>query len=103
MVYVTQFKGNLDLTFKNKAQRKKVQKQIEELEASWMVDGDHLKWDGSENTENYIKWLKHILVHIMKEEGVSANGEIRWKGEDMGDSGLFEVVDNHLVTKGGHV
>ncbi len=102
MNYNTRFKGSLDLTFKNKSQRKKIQKKVEELEVSWMVDGDHLKWDGSENTTNYIKWLKHIL-DMIKEEGVAANGEIRWMGEDMGDSGAVEVVDNHLISKGGHV
>ncbi len=101
MSYYIQFKGDLDLNFKSKTQKKKIHKRVDELETGWTIEDTKLKWDESKDSANYLKWLKYILTEEFAPENIIANGTIRWLGEDMGDSGEIIITDNHLSYKGG--
>ncbi len=103
MSYNTVFKGQLYLEYNkktSKAERKRIQKRVKDLEINWVVENDQLKWNGALFSTNYLKHLKDILDDIFTPEGVTANGIIKWLGEDMGDSGTIIVTSNHLTFKG---
>ncbi len=105
MSYNIDFRGQLDLDFGKKS-KKKVKEIVEEIEAhesNWAVEENSVVWNGSDNSENFLDNLKDIIDSILKKYGVTANGLIKWRGEDMGDSGEIEVKDNSFKFIGGHI
>lgn len=66
-------------------------------------DGQFLQWDGSEKFYNYVEWLKYLIDKILAPRGYKLNGVVGWQGEDRGDIGKIEVVDNVVRTLRGQV
>ncbi len=64
------------------------------LWCQWMVNNDHLEWDGSEKFQSYVEWLEYLIDHFFNPWGYVLNGEIRWQGEDSDDRGVIYVQDN---------
>lgn len=66
-------------------------------------DGQFIQWDGSEKFYNYVEWLKYLIDKILAPRGYKLNGVVGWQGEDRGDIGKIEVVDNVVRTLRGQV
>ena len=66
-------------------------------------DGQFIQWDGSEKFYNYVEWLKYLIDKILAPRGYKLNGVVGWQGEDRGDIGKIEVVDNVVCTLRGQV
>ena len=66
-------------------------------------DGQFIQWDGSEKFYNYVEWLKYLIDKILAPRGYKLNGVVGWQGEDRGDIGKIEVVDNDVRTLRGQV
>jgi len=66
------------------------------LWCQWVIseDGTRLEWDEGEKFYDYIPWLKYYINHFFKKWGIKLNGRIRFQGEDPGDKGIIEVIDN---------
>lgn len=62
----------------------------------WIPTEDrlHLEWDGNEKFYEYIEWLEYLIKNIIAPRGYILNGEVEWEGEERGDTGRIEVVDN---------
>lgn len=66
-------------------------------------DGQFIQWDGSEKFYNYVEWLKYLIDKILAPRGYKLNGVVGWQGEDRGDIGKIEDVDNDVRTLRGQV
>ena len=64
-------------------------------------DGTEIVWDGSEKFYHYIEWLEYLIATFLKPWGYKVNGIVEWQGEDRGDTGVIEVVDNVVTTHEG--
>ena len=106
MYYNTEFRGNLNLDFGKRSKKRKEEliKTIEDHSSNWIVEEDTLCWNGesdSEESQKYLNDLKEVLDDILFKNGVKVNGIIKWRGENMGDTGEIVVVDNLITSKGG--
>jgi len=61
-------------------------------------DGCGIQWDGGEKFYDYVAWMKYIIEHFLKPWGITANGLIRWYGEERSDVGTIVVKDNEVTT-----
>ena len=59
-------------------------------------DGTEIAWDGSEKFYNYIEWIQYLIATFLAPWGYKVNGEVVWQGEDTGDVGVIEIVDNEV-------
>lgn len=66
-------------------------------------DGKCIQWDGFEKFYNYVEWLKYLIDKILAPRGYKLNGVVAWEGENRGDIGKIEVVDNVVRTLRGQV
>ncbi len=98
--YNVKFRGGFDVKFKNKSQAKKIKKEIDSLGISWTIEDDQLKWDGSHMCVNYLQHLHDVLTNIFKRNHIEISGEVRWMGEDMGDSGVISIEDGRVLFNG---
>ena len=57
-----------------------------------------IRWDQGEKFYNYVEWLQAILDNILKPAGVGLALEVRYQGDDVGDSGILRI-DNGVVVK----
>ncbi len=105
MSYNTDFRGQLDLDFGKKSKKKvtEILKEIEDHESNWTSGENCIVWDEADDSEHFLDTLKDIIDSILKKHSVVANGTIKWRGEDMGDSGTIEVKDNAFKFIGGHI
>ena len=71
------------------------------LWCQWKItdeDGvDVLEWDGGEKFYEYVSWLEYLIGHFFSKWGVLLNGEIEWRGEEWGDTGIIHV-ENNVIT-----
>ena len=58
---------------------------------------DGIVWNQGEKFYDYIKYMDWVCGWL-KERGISANGELHWRGEDMRDTGRIVVTDNVVKT-----
>lgn len=56
-------------------------------------DGKHLEWDGGEKFYAYVEWLAYVVEHFLQPWGRALSGEVRWQGEEIGDSGVITASD----------
>jgi len=63
-------------------------------------DGLEIEWDGGEKFYNYTEWIYYIINKILKPNGYTLNGSVRWRGEEFDDDGVMEVRDNVLFENG---
>jgi hypothetical protein len=72
------------------------------LWCQWIPTGDGLEieWDGGEKFYNYTEWIYYIINKILKPNGYTLNGSVRWRGEEFDDDGVMEVRDNVLFENG---
>lgn len=54
---------------------------------------DAIGWDGNEKFYNYTAWMQWVCDWL-KGIGITANGTLKWSGEETQDVGLLTVVDN---------
>ena len=59
-------------------------------------DGTEIAWDGSEKFYNYIEWIQYLITTFLAPWGYKVNGEVVWQGEETGDVGVIEIVDNEV-------
>ena len=71
------------------------------LWCQWIINKDHLEWDGGEKFYNYIEWLEYLIAHFFEPLGYKLNGDIEWQGEDYEDFGTIHVVDNEVTEQYG--
>jgi hypothetical protein len=63
---------------------------------------DAIVYDGNEKFYEYDKWMAWLLAHLAT-LGISANGDIFWQGESIGDIGTLSIKDGILtVIKGAN-
>ena len=58
------------------------------------VELDKFKWDEGEKTYEGIEWIKFFVNKVIewnKEKEISVEGEMEWRGEEMGDNGQVKV------------
>lgn len=61
--------------------------------------GTGLIWNSGEKFYDYIHWLRWLIKHYMKPRGIVLNGEIRWQGEEIEDTGVIVATNNKITTK----
>ena len=73
------------------------------LWCQWTVreDNDKIGWDGGEKFYHYVEWMRYIINNFLAPWGYVANGEIAWRGEDIGDVGIIIVDDNDVSSHSG--
>lgn len=59
-------------------------------------DGLSIEWDGNEKFYGYIEWLSYIIHKILIPNYYVLNGKVTWQGEEVGDVGEIEVIDNEI-------
>jgi hypothetical protein len=57
-------------------------------------EGTAIVWDGVEKFYSYGEWLTYLIKHFLQPWGYVLNGEMRWEGEEEGDSGTIFVESN---------
>ncbi len=62
-------------------------------------DGSGLQWNGGEKFYDYIHWLRWLIKHYFVPHGITLNGQIRWQGEEITDSGILKVIDNKVTSQ----
>ena len=61
----------------------------------WTPNGnDRIKWDGGENFDEYVEWIKYLIDAYLKPWGYVLNGSVHWTGEDPGDLGEIQINDS---------
>ena len=58
------------------------------------VRGDCFTWDCGEKTYEGVEWIKFFVNKVIewnKEKEISVEGEMEWRGDDMGDNGKVKV------------
>jgi hypothetical protein len=64
-------------------------------------DGTEIEWNGAEKFYHYIEWLEYIIENFLKPWGYKLNGLVEWQGEERGDTGVIQVVDNVVTSHEG--
>ena len=65
----------------------------------WEInDKGNLAWNG-EKFHEYILWLEWLVKHVFEPVGAKLNGEIRWRGDNMGDEGILVMTNNKLTMR----
>ena len=60
-------------------------------------DGTTLAWDKGEKFYDYTEWLQYIVKHFLIPWGMTLNGEVQWRGEDVDDRGTIYAVNNEVT------
>ncbi len=63
-------------------------------------DGLELEWDGGEKFYNYTEWLFYLINKVLEPNGYILNGIVEYQGEEIGDNGEIEIVNNHIRLNG---
>lgn len=56
--------------------------------------GLEVSTDGDNKWYEYLDWLRYVIEHFIKPWGVSLSGEVRYEGDELGDSGTIFIKDN---------
>ncbi len=56
-----------------------------------------IKWDGSEKFYDYVEYLQAILDNILKPNGLTLTGEVKYRGEDNEDYGVLRIEDGEVI------
>lgn len=69
------------------------------LWCQWTPTDDmmHIEWDGGEKFYPYIEWIKYIISKVLAPRGYVLNGNVDWQGEENGDTGTIDIVDNVVM------
>lgn len=57
-------------------------------------DGTEIVWNGAEKFYYYVEWIDFLVEKFLKPWGYKVNGRVEWSGEEQGDIGVIEVIDN---------
>ena len=71
------------------------------LWCQWVIEDNCIVWDQGEKFYEYTRWLEYIIGRILKPNGYTCNGVIRWRGEDFNDVGTIIVKDNEVQEQSG--
>lgn len=58
------------------------------------VDETTMCWNGSEKSYEIPAWIQLLIDCVFAPRGYSLNGELEWRGEDYGDTGVITITDN---------
>ena len=53
-------------------------------------------WSEVLNVRDHVEYLKYTIEHFLKPWGYILNGDVHWKGEAYGDTGILRVKDNEV-------
>lgn len=59
---------------------------------------EHIVWDGEEKFYKYAEQLDWLCKWLAARH-ISANGSLDWQGEEVGDTGILDVVNNQVMVK----
>jgi len=59
-------------------------------------DLSEIEWDGGEKFYHYKEWLEYIIENFLDPWGYVVNGQVNWRGEEIGDVGILSVEDNEV-------
>ena len=62
-------------------------------------DGNQIEWNGAEKFYDYIEWIEYLIKHFLVPGGYVLNGDVMWQGEEIGDVGMIQIVDNIVDIK----
>tara|TARA_R110000796_G_scaffold1673_4_gene6977 strand:+ start:1092 stop:1817 length:726 start_codon:yes stop_codon:yes gene_type:complete len=63
-------------------------------------DGTEIEWDGVEKFYMYTEWIVYLIEKILKPNGYTVNGEVKYRGEEWDDNGVIQVRDNYVYLDG---
>lgn len=71
------------------------------LWCKWVPTADRqgIEWNGMEKFYDYIEWIRYLIEHFLRPWGYTVNGSVCWQGEEVGDAGTIEVVDNFVKSR----
>jgi hypothetical protein len=69
------------------------------LWCKWAIEAGSLQWNGNEKFYNYVEWLQYLIDNFFKPWGYLLNGNIKWRGEEVHDSGNIIVNDNVILVQ----
>lgn len=61
-------------------------------------DGTAIEWNGVEKFYDYIEWLRYLVKHFLSTWGYRLKGEVKWFGEDRGDTGTIYADGLEITT-----
>jgi len=53
-----------------------------------------IEWDKEEKFSEYIPWIKYIISKVLAPRGYVLNGVVDYEGEEFGDHGEINIVNN---------
>jgi hypothetical protein len=48
----------------------------------WVAEGTRLFWDGEEEFEKPVEWLRYVIRHFLDPWGIALDGAVQWQGFD---------------------
>lgn len=61
-------------------------------------EGTEIVWNGGEKFYDYIHWLRWLAKHYLTPKGLMLNGEVRFQGEELEDTGILRAVDSKITS-----
>jgi hypothetical protein len=61
----------------------------------WQLSAGLLSIEG-ESRDKQDQWLRILIFKFFQPNGYVLSGEVRWEGEQAGDTGVIHVDDNHV-------
>jgi hypothetical protein len=66
-------------------------------------DGLEIEWDGGEKFYCYVEWITYLVDRVLAPRGYKLNGTVAWSGEESGDLGAIQIVNNVVRVHKGEV
>lgn len=63
------------------------------------ADGTRLAWNGSEKFYDYDVWLAWLAANWFLPRGYTVQGQVRFQGEEIGDTGTLSLSAQGVVSK----
>jgi hypothetical protein len=61
----------------------------------WQLSDARLSIEG-ESRDEQVEWLRILILKFFQPSGYVLSGEVRWEGEQAGDTGIIHVDDNRV-------
>ena len=58
------------------------------------ANGSAIIWDDGEKFYNYEHWIEYLIDNYLIPWGYKVNGAVTWDGDEAGDQGTIDVIDN---------
>lgn len=57
----------------------------------WQFQGTEITWNGEEDFEKPVEWLRYIIRHFLDPWGIGVDGAVQWQGDTAMDRGTISV------------